>query len=410
MVLLYDLLVKLGWDTTWAWCTNFAALSVVLLTIAWILRVIVRFILVSIFHKVAGKTKTSVDDTLVENKLPKNLSRFVPYFFLSAMVQSWSNGNVAAQAWLSALVDVYAVYVSIIIIRSLLRSLRQELQKRSQFKDKPIDSYIQVVMIFLWGIGLLLSFSILSGKELVYFFTGLGALSAVIMLVFKDTILGFVASIQISANDLVRIGDWITMESHGADGDVIEINLSTIKIQNFDKTITTIPTYQLLSSSIKNWRGMSESEGRRVKRPIYIRASSVRFLNESELASIEKVERFKDVVLEKKKDIQAYNAALKANTSIPLNGRNLTNLGLFRSYIQTFLEQHPSINQNLTVMCRQLPPTPNGIPLEVYAFTKDKEWKAHENISGDLFDHIIASSAYFHLKLFEFEQQGIPRN
>lgn len=406
MVLLYDLLVKLGWDTTWAWWANFAAVSVALLTTAWILRVIVRFILVSIFHKVAQKTNTSIDDTLVENKLPKNLSRFVPYFFLSAMLHSWSNGNADVLVWLSAVVDVYAVYVSIIVIRSLLRSLRHELQRRPQFKDKPIDSYIQVVMIFLWGIGLLLSFSILSGKELVYFFTGLGALSAVILLVFKDTILGFVASIQISANDLVRIGDWITMESYGADGDVIEINLSTIKIQNFDKTITTVPTYKLLSSSIKNWRGMSESEGRRVKRPIFIRASSVRFLNDSELDAIEKVERFRDVVLEKKKDIQEYNAALKANTSIPLNGRNLTNLGLFRSYIQTFLEQHPGINQHLTVMCRQLPPSPNGIPLEVYAFTKNKEWKAHENISGDLFDHIIASAPYFHLTLFEFEQQS----
>ena len=406
MVFLYDFLIKLGWEAAWAWWANFTAVTIALLTIAWVFRVIARFILVGIFHKVAAKTNTSIDDTLVENKLPKNISRFVPYFFLSAVLQPWSNGNTDVLAWLTAIVDVYAVYIAIIIIRSLLRSIRQELQKRPQFKDKPIDSYIQVVMIFLWGIGLLLSFSIFSGKELVYFFTGLGALSAVILLVFKDTILGFVASIQISANDLVRIGDWITMESYGADGDVIEINLSTIKIQNFDKTITTVPTYKLLSSSIKNWRGMSESEGRRVKRPVYIRASSVRFLNENELSIIEQVERFRDVVNEKKKDIHAYNEALKADTSIPLNGRNLTNLGLFRSYIQTFLEQHPEINQNLTVMCRQLPPTPNGIPLEVYAFTKDKQWKNHENVSGDLFDHIIASASYFHLKLFEFEQQA----
>ena len=403
---IYDFLINNNWSQTWAWWADFTAITIVLLIISWLLRVVARSILVNVSHKISGATKTTIDDALIEHKLPKNVSRFVPYFFLHAAIPFWSNGNDKVDSWITAIVDVYAVLIAILIIRSLLRTFRQQLQKQKQFKDKPIDSYIQVVMIFLWGISILLSLSILSGKELVYFFTGLGAISAVILLVFKDTILGFVASIQISANDLVRIGDWITMESYGADGDVIEINLSTIKIQNFDKTITTVPTYKLLSSSIKNWRGMSESEGRRVKRPVYIRASSVRFLNENELNIIGQVERFRDVVNEKKKDIHAYNEATKADTSIPLNGRNLTNLGLFRSYIQTFLEQHPEINQNLTVMCRQLPPTPNGIPLEVYAFTINKQWKNHENISGDLFDHIIASAAYFQLKLFEFEQQA----
>lgn len=406
MHILYDFLTELGWSATLAWWADFTLLSLILLIIAWLLRVFARFLLVSIFHRIAASTKTTIDDTLVENKFPKNISRFVPYFFLSALIGLWANGNSTVESWLSAIVNVYAVFVTIVTIRSLLRTLKQELQNRPQFKDKPIESYIQVVMIFLWGIGLLLAFSILSGKDLVYFFTGLGALSAVILLVFKDTILGFVASIQIAANDLVRIGDWITMESYGADGTVIEINLSTIKIQNFDNTITTVPTYKLLSSSIKNWRGMSESEGRRIKRPLYIRASSVRFLSDEELTGITKLERFKTVVQEKKAEIEAYNKTLKANTSIPLNGRNLTNIGLFRSYIETYLEQHPSINKNLTVMCRQLAPTPNGIPLEVYAFTSDKMWKNHETISADIFDHILASASFFHLRLFEFEQQG----
>ena len=406
MHILYDFLTELGWSASLAWWTDFALLSLILLIIAWLLRVFARFLLVSIFHQIAASTKTTIDDTLVENKFPKNVSRFVPYFFLSALIGLWANGNSTVESWLSAIVNVYAVFVTIFTIRSLLRTLKQELQNRPQFKDKPIESYIQVVMIFLWGIGLLLAFSILSGKDLVYFFTGLGALSAVILLVFKDTILGFVASIQIAANDLVRIGDWITMESYGADGAVIEINLSTIKIQNFDNTITTVPTYKLLSSSIKNWRGMSESEGRRIKRPLYIRASSVRFLSDEELTGITELERFKTVVQEKRAEIEAYNKTLKANTSIPLNGRNLTNIGLFRSYIETYLEQHPSINKNLTVMCRQLAPTPNGIPLEVYAFTSDKMWKNYETISADIFDHILASASFFHLRLFEFEQQG----
>jgi len=403
--IIYDFLSELGWSAALAWWADFVLLSLILLIIAWLLRVFARFLLVSIFHRISASTKTTIDDTLVENKFPKNISRFVPYFFLSALIGLWANGNTIVESWLTAIIDVYAVFVAIVTIRSLLRTLKQELQNRPQFKDKPIESYIQVVMIFLWGIGLLLAFSILSGKDLVYFFTGLGALSAVILLVFKDSILGFVASIQIAANDLVRIGDWITMESYGADGNVIEINLSTIKIQNFDNTITTVPTYKLLSSSIKNWRGMSESEGRRIKRPLYIRASSVRFLSNEELTSIAQLERFKSVVQEKKAEIEAYNKALKANTSVPLNGRNLTNIGLFRSYIQTYLEQHPSINKKLTVMCRQLPPTPNGIPLEVYAFTSDKMWEKHEAISADIFDHILASASFFQLRLFEFEQQ-----
>lgn len=405
MHILYDFLTELGWSATLAWWADFVLLSVILLTTAWLLRVIGRFTLVSIFHRIASATKTTIDDTLIENMFPKNISRFVPYFFLSALVGFWANGNTTIENWLHTFMDVYAVFVAIITIRSLLRTLKQELQNRPQFKDKPIESYIQVVMIFLWGIGLLLAFSILSGKDLVYFFTGLGALSAVILLVFKDTILGFVASIQIAANDLVRIGDWITMESYGADGTVIEINLSTIKVQNFDNTITTVPTYKLLSSSIKNWRGMSESEGRRIKRPLYIRASSVRFLSDDELNKITQLDRFKTVVKEKKAAIAAYNKSLKTDTSIPLNGRNLTNIGLFRSYIETYLEQHPNINKNLTVMCRQLAPTPSGIPLEVYAFTSDKVWKNHEMISADIFDHILASASFFHLRLFEFEQQ-----
>jgi miniconductance mechanosensitive channel len=403
---LYDFLIHNNWSETWAWWADFTAISTILLIISWVLRVIARFILVNASHRISGATKTTIDDILIEHKLPKNVSRFVPYFFLHAVIPFWSNGNEKIASWITAIVDVYAVLVGILIITSLIKTFRQQLQKQKQFKDKPIDSYIQVVMIFLWGIGILLALSIMSGKELVYFFTGLGAISAVVLLVFKDTILGFVASIQISANDLVRIGDWITMESYGADGDVIEINLSTIKVRNFDNTITTVPTYKLLSSSIKNWRGMSESDGRRIKRPLFIRASSVRFLNAKELENVSELDRFKTFVENKKNEIEAYNKGTKTNTSIPLNGRNLTNLGLFRSYIQIYLSQHSSINQKLTVMCRQLAPTPHGIPLEVYAFTSDKVWKNHEEISADIFDHILASASFFQLKLFEFEQQA----
>ena len=230
----------------------------------------------------------------------------------------------------------------------------------------------------------------------------MGALSAVILLIFKDTILGFVASIQLSSNDLIRIGDWVTMKQYGADGDVIEINLNSVKIQNFDKTITTIPTYKLISDSFKNWRGMSESDGRRIKRSLSVKGSSVKFLNEEELTQLKKIKLLKKLILSKEDDIKKHNSSLDINTSVLLNGRNLTNLGLFRNYIEIYLKNASNINNNMTVMCRQLSPTPHGIPLEIYAFSKNKEWKHYEHIMSDIFDHLLASLKSFHLELFEY--------
>ena len=406
MQFLEDLLINNGLSENLSWWLNFIFTSLILLTIAWLLRLITRRILIFLFNKFAKTTKFTFDDALVKHKFPKNLSRYIPYLFLSSVTGLWSNNSEIVLSWLSAIIDLYAVLISVYLIRSFLRAAREELQKKDQFKDKPIDSYIQVVLIFIWSLAILVSFSIVSGKELIYFFTGIGALSAVLLLVFRDTILGFVASIQIAANDLVRIGDWITMESYGADGDVVEINLSTIKVKNFDNTITTVPTYKLLSSSIKNWRGMSESDGRRIKRAIYLSASSIKFLNHEELTSIKKVERFKSFVESKIKEVDDHNKSQKSDTTIPLNGRNLTNIGLFRSYIETYLFTHAEINQNLTVMCRQLSPTPYGIPLEIYAFTIDKVWKNHERISADIFDHVLSSASYFQLRLFEYEQNA----
>jgi miniconductance mechanosensitive channel len=250
MRFLEDLLINNGLSENLSWWLNFIFTSLILLTIAWLLRLITRRILIFLFNKFAKTTKFTFDDALVKHKFPKNLSRYIPYLFLSSAASLWSNNSEIVLSWLSAIIDLYAVLISVYLIRSFLRAAREELQKKDQFKDKPIDSYIQVVLIFIWSLAILVSFSIISGKELIYFFTGIGALSAVLLLVFRDTILGFVASIQIAANDLVRIGDWITMESYGADGDVVEINLSTIKVKNFDNTITTVPTYKLLSSAV----------------------------------------------------------------------------------------------------------------------------------------------------------------
>ncbi|MFL2623986.1 MAG: mechanosensitive ion channel family protein [Flavobacteriaceae bacterium] len=230
---------------------------------------------------------------------------------------------------------------------------------------------------------------------------GLGTVSAVIILVFKDTILGFVASIQVSVNDMVRIGDWITFQKYGADGDVIEINLATVKVRNFDHTITTIPTYALISDSFKNWRGMTQSGGRRIKRALNIRMSSVRHLNETDINKLLNINLIKDYIIQKSDDIAAYNTENDIDKTLLINGRNLTNIGVFRKYIESYIENHSAINKDLMIMARQLEPSEKGLPIEIYAFSSDKRWQNYEYIIADIFDHVIAASSTFDLKIYE---------
>ena len=279
--------------------------------------------------------------------------------------------------------------------------LKNFLKRLIPFKDKPVDSFVQVAMILVWFMAIILVFSILTGKEVSTFLTAMGALSAVILLIFKDTILGLVASIQLTSNDLIRIGDWITMKQFGADGDVIEINLNSVKVQNFDKTITTIPTYKLISDSFKNWRGMSDSNGRRIKRALLIKGSSIKFMGEEELSKLQKIKLISDYISQTKSEIIEHNSNLDIVSDIKVNGRNLTNIGLFRKYTENYLVSNKLINNEMTVMCRQLTPTSQGVPLEIYAFITDKEWKNYENIVSDLFDHLLASLSTFDLELFE---------
>jgi miniconductance mechanosensitive channel len=256
-------------------------------------------------------------------------------------------------------------------------------------------------MIFAWITGFLFSFAILTDTSVWKFLTALGAASAVIILVFKDTIMGFVASIQVSINDMVRIGDWITFDQYGADGDVTEINLATVKVQNFDKTITTIPTYALISESFKNWRGMVSSEGRRIKRALIIKQESIKYLDEEAISRLKKIDLLSAYIVNRSQEILAYNSKHQIDKSLLLNGRNLTNIGVFRKYVETYLEQHAAINKDMMIMARQLAPTSQGIPIEIYAFSKDKRWQNYEYIMADIFDHLLASLAYFDLQLFE---------
>ena len=389
-------------DLGLAWWIDFFIISLLLLGISILLTVSSKLIVRSFLKKLSKRTKSHIDDYLLSSKFPLYFSRIVPYFFLLSVVPLWIIDSPYTTSVVLTSLNIYGIIVTIWIFRSILQTLRSFLLTLDSFKDKPIDSYIQVFMLLIWAIGIIVVFSIITGKEIGYFLTAMGALSAVLLLVFKDTILGFVASIQIAANDLVRIGDWVTMEKYGADGDVIEINLSTVKIQNFDKTITTIPTYNLISDSFKNWRGMAESAGRRIKRSILISTPSIRFLESGELEKLRQIERISTYLSERTSEIDQDNQASKSDKSIAINGRNLTNLGVYRQYVENYLKTHPKISDQLTVMCRQLPPNQFGAtPLEVYAFSNDKEWVAYEHLIADIFDHLLGALEYFDVKSFE---------
>ena len=385
-----------------AWWIDFLIISFLLLGISILLTVSSKLIVRSFLKKLSKRTKSHIDDYLLSSEFPLYFSRIVPYFFLLSVVPFWIVDSPYTTSVILTSLNVYGVIVTIWIFRSILQTLRSFLLTLDSFKDKPIDSYIQIFMLLIWAIGIIVVFSIITGKEIAYFLGAMGALSAVLLLVFKDTILGFVASIQIAANDLVRIGDWVTMERYGADGDVIEINLSTVKIQNFDKTITTIPTYNLISDSFKNWRGMAESAGRRIKRSILISTPSICFLGNDELEKLYKIERISKYISERNSEIDQDNKAANNDKSLAINGRNLTNLGIYRQYVENYLKSHPKISDQLTVMCRQLPTNKFGAtPLEVYAFSNQKEWVAYEHLTADIFDHLLAALKYFNLESFE---------
>jgi len=380
--------------------------SVILCIALYLLDLIIKKVILNLFKRYASKSKNRFDDFLVKNKTFDYLAHIVPLSISIWILPKLFVAFPITEQYLEILFDILVIALTIWIVRSILRTIRDFLKSIESFKDKPIDSYVQVFMIIVWSIGAIFIFSSITGKSIWTFLTALGAMSAVILLIFKDTILGFVASIQVAVNDTVRIGDWITMEKYGADGDVIEINLSSVKVQNFDKTITTIPTYHLTSQSFRNWRGMMDSGGRRIKRAILIKASTIKFLSENDIERLQQLELINKYLEESKGKIDAFNQKNNINKSVLANGRNLSNMGVFRKYVESYLQNHPNINSEMTIMSRQLAPTAYGTPLEIYAFSNDKVWKNYEMIVADIFDHLLAAIPYFELEVFELDMDS----
>lgn len=399
--LIYNYLTHSGFSEATARFLNMMALLGISLVIIFIVRLGARLILVTVFNKIALKSKSKIDDILVSNKVLRNIAYFIPLLFALELTSYVFADFPVLERIVETGLDLFCILLILWIVRSILNAIKDVGQTISHLKDKPLNSYIQVFMIFAWAIGLMFAYSYLTGTSIWKFFTILGAASAVIILIFKDTILGFVASIQVSINDMVRIGDWITFEKYGADGDVIEITLATVKVQNFDKTITTIPTYALISDSFKNWRGMENSGGRRIKRAIIIKQNSIRYLSDEDIVKLKRIDLISNYLDKRQGDIVKYNTDHKANKGLALNGRNLTNVGVFRKYIDAYLDQHSAVNKDMMRMVRQLAPTPQGLPIEIYVFSSDKRWENYEYIMADIFDHLIAAVPFFDLEIFE---------
>lgn len=403
---LKDILLNAGIKDSIADWSSILVLVAISLSIIFLIDFVIRKIIRSIFSKIADKTKTDFDDIMINHKVPRNIAHIVPVVLIYNIIPNIFYEHLDLKLFLEKLILVSVVVSIVWAIRSVFKSIKIFFKSIERLRDKPIDSYIQVLMIFVWLTGIFGILAIVTGISFWEFMAGIGTVSAVIILVFKDTILGFVASIQVSVNDMVRIGDWITFEKYGADGDVIEINLATVKVRNFDHTITTIPTYALISDSFKNWRGMTESKGRRIKRSLNIRISSIRHLNDSDIQKMSKIDLIKKYIENKSEEIIDYNKTSFADKSLLINGRNLTNIGVFRKYIECFVENHSAINKDLMIMARQLEPGENGLPIQIYAFSNDKRWQNFEYIIADIFDHLIASAPSFDLEIHENKFKG----
>ena len=378
----------------------FTSISLLLATlfILLIADYIIRKVAKELLRKVIARTRWTWDDRLMENKALDAASRLLLAIFTRQLLPYVFIGFPRFTANLEKFLEILIIICTYLLVNSILKTIRDLMAGTKAFADKPLDSYLQVIQIFFIFMAGTLIISSLTGSSPWSFLVSLGAASAILMLVFKDTILGFVASIQVSANDSIRVGDWIEMPKYGVDGDVMQINLNNVKVRNFDKTVVTIPTYTLLSDAFKNYRGMEESGGRRIKRAINIKISSIRYLTREEIEELKKIQLLKESINKRETEIQAYNQKYEVDSTVPVNGRRMTNIGLFRSYILSYAKHNPEIHKDMTLMVRQLAPTEYGLPLELYMFTNGTNWGYFEDTMADLFDHLLAAIKFSTLK------------
>lgn len=386
------------------------AVGILLLSLASYL--VTRHYLFEVLKKIVKNTRTEIDDIFFEKVILRRVSYIAPivvvYFFahLFPLPDEIIRKVSIALIWWLILLTAGA---SLTVLSDIFPSLKIS-------RGRPIKGYIQVIKLIIYVIGGIIIMSSLFGKSPFIVLSGFGAMTAVMLLIFRDTILSFVASLQINSNDLVRIGDWIEVPKFDADGDVIDIALHTVKIQNWDKTITVIPTHKLIEETFKNWRGMQLSGGRRIKRSVLIDLESVKFCDDQMIERFGRYQLISDYVQGKKKELALYNREQNIDTEVLVNGRRMTNIGTFRAYIEAYLKNHQKIHQDMTFLVRHLPPGPKGLPIEIYVFTNDTDWGHYEGIQADIFDHILAVVPEFGLRIFQnptggdFAKLGIRSN
>ncbi len=376
---------------------------VLIAMIAWVVDVLTKRGIIAVIRRVVKYSKNQYDDIILEKGVFNQLAHLTPalvfYYMLPAILIDFP---ASLGQFLQNLVVVYMIAVAIMVIIKFLNAVNEiYILSRKTATQVPIKGYLQVLQVILIIIAVVWILSILFDFSLKGFFAGLGAFAAVLLLVFKDTILGVVASIQISANKMMKIGDWISMPSRDADGTVLDITVNTVKVQNWDKTIATIPTYALVTESFHNWRGMEESGGRRIKRSINIDMASVKFCTPEMLDKFGKIQLITDYVDDRKSEIENYNKEQQVDESVVVNGRRMTNVGTFRKYLEAYLHDHPKVHNGMTFLVRQLQPTEKGIPIEIYVFSNDQAWASYESIQADIFDHILAIMPEFELRVFQ---------
>lgn len=378
------------------------ALFVALVAVAaWLSDKISNMLLKRVISRAVKRSKTNWDDIMLQEGVFNRLAHLAPAFVIYYAASFINTDLERLIGFVQSATMVYVLLMVLLVADSLMNGLHRIYQQLPMSRGRSIKGYVQLVKIIIYFAVIISVFSILLNKPLYNILTGLGALAAVLMFVFKDTILGFVASIQLAANKMVNVGDWIEMPKYHADGDVIDITLNTVKVQNWDKTIATIPTYALVSDSFINWRGMKESGGRRIKRSVRIDIKSIKFCSPGLIHKLKRINYLKGYIQQKLDELEAYNSENNIDNSVLVNGRRMTNLGVFRKYIEFYLRNHPKIHQDMTFLVRQLQPDDKGIPLEIYVFTNDQVWANYESIQADIFDHVLAVIPEFELQVFQ---------
>ena len=401
IIFLENLLSKLGLNSTITTYISEAISLITLILITLALYYIILFVIKKTVYVFIQKSQSKRDDILIQNKVFNRICLLIPAFLIRFNIEAAIPSFPTLSSTIILFTKIYEVFIYSRVLDAILTTLNDIYDTYEISKSKPIKGFIQVLKTIIYIICTLLIIAILTHKELSNILIGLGTLSAVLMLVFKDPILGFVGGLQLTINDMLRIGDWIVMEKSKADGEVLEIGLTTVKVQNWDKTITTIPTYSLISDSFTNWRGMENSGGRRIARSFVIDIDTVRFCTPEMLERFKKFQLVTQYITDKEKEIEEYNKANNIDNSNLVNGRRQTNLGIFRAYLNAYLANCPYINKDMTFMVRQLSPTETGVPIQIYAFSSNKAWISYENIQSDIFDHVFAVVTMFDLKIYQ---------